>query len=80
MIYFHAMLHHLMIMNEYADQFPPLEKGYEGFVFCSVIGRSVLCDVRISSTRSVIAKSAATWQSHPPAPSLRGAQRRGNLI
>jgi len=36
--------------------------------------------VAISSTRSVIARSAATWQSHQPAPSLRGAQRRGNLI
>jgi hypothetical protein len=35
---------------------------------------------REKESKSVIARSAATWQSHPPAPSLRGAQRRGNLI
>jgi len=45
---------------------PPSEGGGKrGFDFyCSVIARSVLCDVAISSTCSVIARSAATWQSH----------------
>jgi hypothetical protein len=36
--------------------------------------------VNTSLNPSLRGASYATWQSHQPAPSLRGAQRRGNLI
>ena len=68
MIYFHAMLHHLMIMNEYADQFPPLEKGHEGFVFCSVIqtvSQSLSYTKKSLKVEDIFYLSSVFWLSIP---------------